>query len=143
MRKHVAVIPAVVCLVVFGACASANMGAGSDTKTYTTDIDTVVEAATAIFVENNLDIEDKAWTSDTSYVLTGYIRSAMVRIRGEAVSVNAVKVFIDQVDGGQTRVRVETSARDIPAMASSADRRSDEEAAWFFARLDARLGGVV
>ena len=32
------------------------MGSGSNTKTYTADINTVIEAATAVFVENNLDI---------------------------------------------------------------------------------------
>lgn len=141
MRRHVEMILAAVCVVVFGACASSNMGgAQGNMKTYTADINTVVKAATAVFEENNLDIEDKAWTSDSSYVITGYIRSALVRIQGEAVSVNAVKLFVDQINDQQTRVRIETSAREVHAMASSADRRSDEEAQWFFARLDARLG---
>ena len=141
MRRYVEITLAAVCVVVFGACASSNMmGSGSNTKTYTADINTVIEAATAVFVENNLDIEDKAWTSDSSYVITGYIKSALVRIRGEAVPVNAVKLFVDQINDQQTRVRIETSAREVHAMASSADRRSAEEAQWFFARLDARLG---
>ena len=141
MRRHVAIVLTAVCVFVFGACSASNMaGAGGNTKTYPADINTVVEAATAVFVENNLDIEDKAWTSDSSYVLTGYIKSAYVRIGGEATRVNAVKLFVERINEQETQVRVETSARETHAMASSADRRSDEEARWFFSRLDARIG---
>jgi len=140
MRRHVEILLTAVCVVVFGACASSGMtGARGDTKTYTADLNAVVEAATAIFVENNLDVEDKAWTSDSSFVITGYIRSALFRVGGEGARVNAVKVFIDRVNDQQARVRVVTSAQDTHAMASSADRRNDE-AQWFFSRLDARLG---
>ena len=140
MHRYTGIGLLALCAVVFGACASSNMaGAGQDTKIYPANITTVAEAATAIFVENNLDIEDQAWTSDSSFVITGYIRSSLVRIGGEATRVNAVKVFIDQRNAQETRVRVETSASDTHVMASSADRRGDE-AQWFFSRLDARLG---
>lgn len=144
MRRHVEFLVLAVCVAVFGACASSNM-AERNTKVYPVDMNTVVEAATAVFVENNLDIEDQAWTSDDSFVLTGYVRSALarstlVRSGDSAVSVGAIEVYIDRVSETEAKVRVVTSARQTHAMASSADRREDEEVQWFFSRLDAKLG---
>ncbi len=139
MRRHVKWVMLAGWVVLFGACATSNM-TGRNTKTYTADMNTVVEAATAIFVENNLDIEDKAWTSDDSFVITAYIRSPLVRSGGEALSVGTLQVYIDRVNDQQARVRVVTAAREGHVMASSADRREDEEAQWFFSQLDAKLG---
>ena len=139
MRRPVAFLLMLVGVAVFGACASSNM-AGRNTKVYPVDMNAVVEAATAVFVENNLDIEDKAWTDDDSFVITGYVRSAMVRSSDGPVRVGSIQVFIDRVNEAEARVRIVTSARQTHAMASSADRREDEEVQWFFSRLDAKLG---
>jgi hypothetical protein len=140
MHKAIAVLLLAVGVALFGACAASNRaGAGRDTKTYPSDLNAVVEAATAVFVENNLDVEDRVQVSDNSYLITGYIKSALIRIGGEAARVSTLKVFIDQTDDQETTVRVETSAQETTVMASSADRRQDE-AQWFFSRLDAHLG---
>ena len=139
MRRPIEVVVLAVCVVLFGACASSNM-AGRNTKIYPAEMNAVVEAATAVFVENNLDIEDQAWTSDDSFVITAYVRSPLVRSGGEALSVGTIEVYIDRVDDQQAKVRVVTAARESHVMASSADRRDDEEVQWFFSRLEAKLG---
>ncbi len=127
------------CVAVFGACAASNrMGAGRTVKTYTADVATVVEAAQAVFVENGLNLEEGAWMNDSTYVITGHRKSALIRTDGEATQVASIHVFIERISPVQTRVRVETSARETSVMASSADRR-DDEARRFFTRLDARL----
>ncbi len=125
--------------VLCGACASSNMaGAGRDTRTYDADINVVVEAANVVFIENGLFLEDNTWTTDSTYVLTGYRKSGLVRTSGEATRVGSVVVFIKRINESQTSVRVETSAQETTVMASSADRR-DDEARRFFARLDSHL----
>lgn len=140
MHRYIAVLLLAAGVVMFAACSASNMaGAGRGTKTYPNDINTVVEAAAAVFIENNLDVEDTIQISDSSYLITGYFKSALIRIGGENARVSTLKVFIDQTNVQETRVRVETSSQETTVMASSADRRGDE-AEWFFSRLDAHLG---
>ena len=128
-----------VCLFGLGACAAFNTPGVSDTeRTYGRDMQRVIDAAVEAYREAGMEIENQFWEDGDTYVIAGHLRSELVRARAEGVQVTAMTVTIDRLGEAQTQVRVETSQDDLPAAASSADRRYDD-ARRFFARLDARL----
>ena len=140
MRRPVARLLIAACVVVGGACASVNTaGSGADTRTYATPIDTVIEAAAVAFEEAGFEVEQRAWVNDSTYAIVGTMKSTFVRSHGQPVQVASITVTIKKVSDQETAVRLATSQRDTPAMASSADRRNDD-ARRFFSRLDAKLG---
>lgn len=140
MNRSVARLLTATCLVVGGACASVNTtGSGEERRTYATPIDAVIEAAAVAFEEAGFETAQRVWMNDSTYAIRGSVKSAFVRARGEPVQVASIDVYIKKVGDQETEVRVVTSERDTPAMASSADRRGDE-ARRFFSRLDTKLG---
>ena len=140
MNRPVAHLLIAACLVMSGACASVNTpGSGTNSRTYTTSIDTVIEAAAVAFEEAGFEVQQRTWTSDSTYAIVGTMQSTMVRAQGQPVQVASITVTIKRVSDQETVVHAATSQRDTPAMASSADRRNDD-ARRFFSRLDAKLG---
>lgn len=126
-------------LLFLGACTALRTPAESTTeRVYAVPHTMVVEAAAEAYPDAGLDLENGFWKDDSTYVLTGYSKSAMLRDRGEAIRVAEFNVFITRRGELDTLVRVETSQADLPAAASSAADARDEPRR-FFARLDARL----
>lgn len=126
-------------LLSLGACAALNSPGVSDTeRTYGMDMQVVVDAAVATCQEVGMEIEDQFWENGDTYVISGHQRHEMVRSSGEGVQVAAMVVTITRLGETQTHVRAETSLDDLPAAASSADRRTSYTRR-FLDRLDARF----
>jgi hypothetical protein len=122
-----------------GACAALNTPGVSDTeRTYGMDMQLVIDNAVDTYQEVGMEIEDQFWEDGDTYVISGHQRHDMVRSSGEGVQVTAMVVTITRLGETQTHVRAETSLDDLPAAASSADRRTSY-ARRFFDRLDARF----
>jgi hypothetical protein len=124
-------------LLCVGACAS-TAGIQGNTQTYLHDIETVAQAANTAFVNAGLEVEETRWINDTTYVIAGFRRSEVLRSAGQGIQVSSAKVYVTKLSDFQTEVRVETSQRNLPAAASSADRGSDDIRK-FFSRLNAQL----
>lgn len=126
-------------LLGLGACATLNTPGVSDTeRTYGRDMHFVIDVAVATCQEVGLEIENQFWETGDTYVISGHQRHEMVRSRGEGVQVAAITVTITRLGETQTHVRAKTSLDDLPAAASSADRRTSY-ARRFFDRLDAKF----
>ena len=137
MKRVFLFVPAL--LVCLGACAALKTPAESvDERTYAVPHPLVIEAAAAAYADAGLDLENGFWKDDSTYVLTGFSKSAMLRDRGEAIRVAEFNVFITRRGDYETFVAVETSQADLPAAASSAADARDEPRR-FFDRLDNRL----
>ena len=140
MNRPVAYLLIAACVVAGGACASAKTaGSSGDTRTYTIPIDTVIEAAAVAVEEAGFEVQQRVWTNDGSYAITGAMKSTFVRPEGNPAQVATMNVYINKINDQETTVKVRTSQRDTQAIASSADQRNDD-ARRFFSRLDARLG---
>ncbi|MDX1547152.1 MAG: hypothetical protein R3247_09200 [Rhodothermales bacterium] len=120
-------------------CAASGGALAPDRRVYAVDAALVIPAATEALAEAGLEIDQQRWTTDTTYVIDGHERSDFLRAGGEGVQVAEIQLVITRHADGQTAVAMETSQRERPGAASSADR-DDPAVRRFFARLDRKLG---